>query len=271
MAYRDLDAGRGRKAVSDNMEVHIKTVDDWIRRRPGIEARNGHGEKRGRAPHEQKVLSRKAEEKVLRILREKTPEKAGFPYSLWTRKSIKLLIERESGVRIVLETVSKYAKRWGLTPQRPGKVAAEQDPEKVEKWLREEYPAIRERAEEENARICWGDETGVSLSAFYGRVYAPMGKTPDIRLPAKHISLSMISAVDNRGGLRFMLYDGGLRVPKFLEFLERMVKGAKQKIFLVVDNLKVHRARAVTEWREKNRDRIELFFPADIQPAAKSG
>ena len=210
------------------------------------------------------MLSHESEERVLKILREQTPDKAGFPCPLWTRRAIKLLIERESGIPIVLETVSKYTKRWGFTPQRPGKLAAEQDPEKVKRWLTEEYPAIGERAKKEDALIFWGDETGVSLSAFYGRVYAPRGKTPTVKLPVKRVSLSMISAVDNRGGLRFMLYDGGLRIPRFLEFLERLTRKQSRKIFLIVDNLSVHKAKTVMRWQSQNSDKLELFFPPTI-------
>ena len=53
----------------------------------------------------------------------------------------------------------------------------------------------------------------------------------------------MISAVSNRGLMRFMLYDGALDIARFLTFLRRLIKDAAQKVFLIVDNLKVHHAR----------------------------
>ncbi len=49
---------------------------------------------------------------------------------------------------------------------------------------------------------------------------------------AKRISKSMISAVSNRGLMRFMLYDGALDVARFLTFLRRLIKDAAQKVFL---------------------------------------
>ncbi len=53
---------------------------------------------------------------------------------------------------------------------------------------------------------------------------------------AKKISKSMISAVSNRGLMRFMLYDGALNVDRFIIFLRRLIKDAKQKVFLIIDS-----------------------------------
>ena len=77
---------------------------------------------------------------------------------------------------------------------------------------------------------------------------------------AKRITQSMISAVTNRGLMRFMLYDGALDADRFLTFLRRLIKDAGQKVFLIVDNLKVHHARKVKAWVAAHRHAIELFY-----------
>ena len=67
----------------------------------------------------------------------------------------------------------------------------------------------------------------------------------------------MIAAVSNRGLMRFKLYKGALNVPIFIQFMKRLLKDAKQKVFLIVDNLRVHHAKAVQDWlaRQQGRDR----------------
>ena len=40
----------------------------------------------------------------------------------------------------------------------------------------------------------------------------------------------------------------------------RLVKDAKQKIFLIVDNLRVHHAKAVQDWLARHKDEIEIFY-----------
>ena len=57
-----------------------------------------------------------------------------------------------------------------------------------------------------------------------------------------------------------MLYDGALDADRFLTFLRRLIEDAEQKVFLVVDNLKVHHARKVKAWVQSHRHEIELFY-----------
>ena len=76
----------------------------------------------------------------------------------------------------------------------------------------------------------------------------------------------MISSLTNRGKLRFMVYDGALNAGIFLRFLKRLVRGAQRKIFLVVDNLRPHRAKIVSAWVAANADKIELVYLPPYAP-----
>jgi transposase len=60
--------------------------------------------------------------------------------------------------------------------------------------------------------------------------------------------------------MRFMLYDGALNADRFIAFLRRLTKDAGRKVFLIVDNLKVHKAGKVQAWAESHRHEIELFY-----------
>ena len=56
-----------------------------------------------------------------------------------------------------------------------------------------------------------------------------------------------------------MVYDGALNTRVFLKFLRRLVRGAKRKVFLIVDNLRVHHARIVMAWVKANEeDRADI-------------
>lgn len=270
LAFIRLDAGLSRSAVAAIVEVNPQTIGDWCRRRSALEARQCYGEKRGRSPDVQKLIQPKDERRIKKIIETKTPDKVGLAYALWTRKAIQQLIKKKVRTTLTLRTVSKYTKRWGLTPQRPAKYAYEQDAEAIRVWLTRTYPAIVKKAKKENADIHWEDETGISLSTFYARSYAPKGKTPAVRLPARRASLSMISTIMNRGDLRFMLYSGALNSTRFIIFLKRLVKDSDRKIFLILDNLKVHKAKSVTAWVEQHKDQIELFFPASLRAPVQS-
>ena len=170
------------------------------------------------------------------------------------------LVERRFGKRLGLSTVRLYLQRWGMTPQKPLVRAKERSPAAIQAWLERDYPAIAKRAKTVRGMIYWGDETGISNQDQIGRSYAPRGKTPVVARLAKRISRSMISAVSNRGLMRFMLYDGALDADRFIDFLRRLIKDAGRKVLLIVDNLKVHKAGKVQAWVESHAHEIELHY-----------
>jgi transposase len=268
LAFMKIDGGWTQGAVADMVEVRKETVSRWVTGRDTIESRDCKGMKRGRTLYTQRILTQKQELKIKKKIETKIPQQLGLPYALWNRKAIQHCIEKETKQKVWLQTVSKYTERWGLSPQRPSKYAYEQDPEKIQRWREHEYPAIVADAQENNAEIHWSDETGVALSTFYARSYAPKGKTPAIKLPARHGRISLIASITNRGDLRFMMYRGALNADLFILFAERLIKDAPKKVYLIVDNLRVHKAKRVQEWQQTHRDKIKLFFPASIRTTA---
>src|SRR3982751_1639842 len=83
---------------------------------------------------------------------------------------------------------------------------------------------------------------------------------------ASAFSQSMISSLTNQGKLRFMIYEGAIKAPIFLNFLQRLVREAARKLFVIIDNLPVHRAHRVTAWVQNNADRIELVYLPPYAP-----
>lgn len=70
--------------------------------------------------------------------------------------------------------------------------------------------------------------------------------TPDeLGLPS---ALWSPPAVRNRGELRWMIVDGAVNTPTLIRFLERLIRKARRKIFLILDRLRVYRARLVQDW-----------------------
>lgn len=252
--------------VADSLGVSRPNVTRWW----GLYKEGGWNalrtKRRGRRVGQQRRLSPEQERTTRRWIQGKTPDQLKMPFALWTRRAVTELIGRRHGIMLPERTMGEYLKRWGFSPQKPLKRAYEQNPEAIRRWLQEEYPAIVARARKEKAYICWGDETGLSSEDHRGRGYGPKGRTPVVNVSAKRFSISMISALTNRGTLRFMVYEGALRMSTFIEFLRRLRRDAPQKVFLIVDNVRVHHARKVRDWIRQNRKNIELFFLPSYSP-----
>ncbi len=261
-----VQSGKTQRYVSEFFGVGLRSVSRWIRQYNTEGLKGLRPGRRGRQEGQQRTLNAQQEQEIQRAIVDKCPEQLKLPFALWTRKAVQELIRFRYGQQIPIRTIGHYLKRWGFTPQKPLRRAYEQRPAAVKEWLDENYPMIQKRAKRENAEIYWGDETGLSSEDNRGRGYSPKGKTPVRNSSGTRFSTSMISAIANQGQLRFMVYKGGLNTDLFIQFLKRLIKDAQRKVYLIVDNLRVHHAKKVQTWIEEHSDEIELFYLPPYTP-----
>jgi transposase len=99
-----------------------------------------------------------------------------------------------------------------------------------------------------------------------GRRFAPKGVTPTIRGNQRRHGCSVISVVSNKGEMRWMVFHGALNSQVLIKFLKRLIKDAPNKIFLVLDNLRVHHSKLVKAWLLEHQQNIECFFLPSYSP-----
>lgn len=222
---------------------------------------------RGRRQGDKRHLTQQQEKEIFSLLVDKNPEQLKIKGCLWTRDSVRELIKRKYGIDMPIRTVGEYLKRWGLTVQRPAKREMEQKTEQVEAWLNEQYPNIHNEAKAENAVIYWGDETAVQNTANYARGYSLKGKTPILKVKAKKMHINMISAINNQGKLHFLLYSDAINSDKLISFMEAIIRtNDSKKVYLILDNLRVHHSKVVSEWVDEHKSEIRLFHLPPYSP-----
>lgn len=270
LAIQLFNQEHSRQSIAEAIGVHYGVVCRWIRAwQRGGEDAIILGQ-RGRRAVEQRRLTPAQEDALKKLLCDKNPQQMKLPFALWNRKAIQDVIWQMWRVRIAVRTLGDYLKRWGFTPQKPLKRAYERNPKAVQAWIDTTYPSIKKRAALENAEIFWGDETGIRNDCQHSRGYAPKGKTPVVEINAKRFSTNMISAVTNQGAIRFMLYRETMTARVLIRFMKRLIKDSGRKVYLILDNLRVHHAKLVKAWLEKQADKIEVhYLPAyspDLNP-----
>jgi transposase len=225
---------------------------------------------RGPAPGTGRLLDAQQEAETRRMICTHTPDELDLPFALWSRAAVRELIWQRYRVRLAVRTMGTYLARWGFTAQKPLRRAYEQRPTEVRRWLRRDYPAIVARAKAEKGAVFWGDEIGLRSDDVRGRGYAPRGRTPLVRVCQKRAGLSLLSAVTNKGELRWMVLDGAVKAPALIRFFRRMTRDARRKVFLILDRLPVHRARITRDWLAAHRAEIEVFhlpaYSPDLNP-----
>jgi transposase len=259
-------SGLTYRAIAEQVGLSRTGVIDVCRRFAAEGARGLVGKPRGRKPDEQRLLDAAQEAEVRGLIRRHAPDEVGLPFALWSRAAVAMLIARRCGVELAVRTVGKYLARWGFTAQKPVRRAWEQDPAAVRRWLRRDYPAIVARAKRARGTIFWGDETGLRSDDVRGRSYAPRGRTPLVRVCHRRAKLSLISAVTNRGELRWMVVDGAVNAPAFIRFLQRLIRDARRKVVLILDRLQAHRARLTRDWLAQHRSEIEVHYLPPYSP-----
>ena len=264
LAVKAVLEGAKQVAVAKLYGVTGRAVAKWLKsyRDGGVQALTAKSKGR---PKGGALLPWQAAQ-IAKTVVDHHPEQLKLPFYLWTREAVAKLIHRKFGMRVSLSTAGRYLKRWGFTPQKPVRRALEQNPQEVRNWLDTEYPAIRQQAKSEKAQIFWGDEMGLRSDHAVGRSYGLRGHTPVIVATGKRFGCNMISAITNQGRLNFMVFKSRFTAPVFLEFLNRLVRQSKRKVFLIVDRHPVHRSKKAKKWLEEQSDRIRLFFLPSYSP-----
>ena len=51
-----------------------------------------------------------------------------------------------------------------------------------------------------------------------------------------------------------------------IDFLKRLTRRADRKLFLILDNLRVHHSKPVKQWLAENAEKIEAFYLPSYSP-----
>ena len=262
-AVMQVQAGKSPEVVAIGMGINRTTIYDWL----ALYRKGGWGaldakKRGGRKPK----LNGKAMEWIFRTITMKNPMQLKFPFALWTCEMIRQMIRTRFGVSLSQASVNRLLHQLGLSAQRPLWRAYQQNPEAVEKWLKEEYPRIKRMAAKAGAEIFFGDEAGVRSDHHAGTTWAEVGKTPVVSSTGARFGFNMISAISPRGSLRFMVVEGKVGAATFIEFMKRLLTGSEKPIFLIVDGHPSHKAKMVKQWLEDQTGRLRLFMLPGYSP-----
>ena len=213
-----------------------------------------------------RTLTAAQEQRVLRWINGRNPMQYGFDFGLWTRNLVRELVHRKFDVTLSLTSIGAMLARLELTPQKPLQRAYQRDPEAIERWQRETYPAIAIRAREENADIFFWDESGFRADSVHGKTWAPRGETPVVERPGQRQGMSAASAVNSKGAFWFATYEGGLTGELFVALLRKLMFKRKKAIHLIVDGLPAHRKAVVKDYVAGMQGKLILHFLPGYAP-----
>ena len=265
MAVERLLEGEAVTAVMASYGLCRTTGYKWLAKVRGrgrgkrcLAARPGTGRK--------PKLTRLQKSQVFRWVNGKNPMQYGFDFALWTRAIVRELILQKFNIRLSVTSVGSLLAELNLTPQKPLQRAYQRDPEAIERWQRNIFPAIAKQSKAEGAEIYFWDESGFRADAVQGKTWALRGKTPVVNRPGQRQSISAASAVNAKGAFWFATYPGGLSGELFVELLKQLMYRRKKPLHLVVDGLPAHKKAVVKEYVAGTEGRLTLHFLPGYAP-----
>lgn len=134
-----FEAGFKPAQVAEQLEASVQAASVWYRRwqEAGPAGMAGAG-RAGRRPR----LDGRARAAVEKALLE-GPLANGYRNELWTLSRVAEVIARVTGVRYHPGHVWRLLQQLGWSRQKPRRWAMERDPDKVQAWLEETWPAVK--------------------------------------------------------------------------------------------------------------------------------
>src|SRR5258705_443628 len=263
-AVRQVQEGESPEVVARVLDLDRSTIYGWLARY----RRGGFGALKakplsGRPPK----LDGRALKWIDATVTQKNPLQMKFAFALWTREMVAKLIKDRFKITLSLVSVGRLLAQLGITCQKPLHRALERDEALVQQWLKREFPRIKALAQREKAEIYFGDAAHMRSDHHAGRTWGKKGETPVVSSTGARYRMSLISAVTSRGHMRFMIKKkGGVNADVFIEFLRRLMVGAKNKIFLIVDRGPAHVAKKTKAFVASLDGKLRLFYLPPYSP-----
>lgn len=240
-----------------------RTLFDWLSlyRAGGWDAL-----KEGRRSGRPRKLSAEDMEWVYRAVTQGNPLNYQFEFCLWTLNVLRVLIEKERGIKLSKSAVSRLLGHLGLSPQRPIYKSYKQNPAKIEAYLSKTFPEAVAQANSLKADIFFVDEASVRSDAHRGLTWGKVGETPVVQNSGGRFGLGVISAISPRGDMRFSFIEGKMNSAGFIRFLKKLHKDAGKPILVITDNARYHHSKETQRFIEATNKQVTLVFLPPYSP-----
>lgn len=150
LAIRKVLEGRTQADVADFLGVHPVTVAKWMKayRDGGEEAVTAKP-----VPGRPRFLTDEQEAEVRTWLLQK-PTAFGFRTDLWTAARVAQLIRDRLGVAFHPNYLREWLSKRGYSPQKPARRPKQRDPQVIDAWLGQAYPAIQKKSPKAKPTSC---------------------------------------------------------------------------------------------------------------------
>ena len=199
----------------------------------------------------------------------KAPPRAyGWCRTRWSCATLAAHLQAKHGLEVSAWTVRRWLHTMGWVWKRAKLAAKDNDPQRVERLARIRWHAERLQAYEV---MVFADELDIHLLPKVGAAWMPKGSQEEVMTPGKKEKHYLAGALNLTTGK--LLHCLGPRKTNalfrdLLTLLDRTYAERRvRRIYVVVDNYKIHKAKAVNQWLATHPRFELLWLPTDCPRA----
>lgn len=223
---------------------------------------DGLKDKEGKKPRA--LLTRGQRNEVVKTLKMATPRSFGIDEDYWNTAILGRLIKEQYGVHYKSRTsVTLLFKEARFTYHKPDKQYKARNQERIDQWLKEKAPMIREACNDPNTVVLVADEMMLTTKTTTQKIWLPKGEFPKIDVSSKRQLRCIYGALNVNTGRQHAFKAAGANSTEtrsFLEYLGKAYKG--YKILLIWDNAIYHKSGIIKDFLSTTKHNFYLInFP----------
>ena len=265
-AVNAVQAGHKQIEVAALFDISRQALGKWLKTYKLYGITGLQTKPKGRRPGGQ-VLKPWQADQINKAIIDYCPDHFELPFYLWTREAVEQLIKQKCGIKVSVWTVKRYLAKWGFTFASPVLHGEESDDKVIRHWLRQEYPGVRQLARQEKAIIFWSEIMELYSDQTIGRNYGENEEIPAILHAETEVRYNIIYAITNQGKFNFMVFKNQLNTENFMIFINRLIRQANRKIFLMTNSHAFLKPKQFKTWLDSNYDNVRIYFLPGFEQA----
>jgi putative transposase len=191
-----------------------------------------------------------------------SPRAYGWCRTRWSCATLALTLQAKRGITVSAETMRRWVHELGWVWKRAKLVAKDDDPHRVERLARIRFIYEQRRLWE---AMVFADELDIHLLPKVGCAWMPKGPQLAVMTPGTNQKHYLAGALNLATGVLHSRRGARKTNALFRELLQHLDDAYPapqvQRVYVVVDNYKIHRAKAVDQWLAQHPRFSLLFLP----------
>lgn len=253
-AIKRILAGESPEFIATVFKVHRSSIYNWLKRyREGdftaLKSRPITGRPRKLAEDQERLL--------FKTIVTRNPLRLRLDDALWNHEMVQQYIMDTFNVTFSNVQVGRLLKSFGISCDKPLTRIARRNLWRMNKWLAQDYPDIKEKAKDEK-----GDIYFIEMKELHPtpKVAKGLKGVLQSKAHAARKKLYLFSAVTSRGSMRFMISRGKPTPARFVAFLERLLHGAQNPVYVIGEGKPYEWHQRVRFFLKSTQGKLKLYY-----------